>query len=91
MVWFLLGIIVGFSITWFASYLDKRVIAWDIVRYSQLRDEEWKFIEDHESDRSFWTHREEEEHDAILDRIQDSRDELTKWVQKVLHNDEVSV
>lgn len=59
-------------------------MAREIIRYSDLRDEEWDFVSKNGFDHSWWDESTEKEHAMILDMIQSSRNKLSKYVGNVL-------
>jgi hypothetical protein len=65
-------------------------ISSEIVKYSQLRDDEWDF-EDAHGHRDMWTNRDDREHDRILDNIQKSRNKLTRLVREATGDESVWV
>ena len=61
-----------------------------VVEYSSLRDDEWDFEEKH-GNRDMWNDRTCRNHEKLLNRIQASRDNLTRLVREATGDGNISV
>lgn len=61
-----------------------------VVEYSDLRDEEWDFEKRH-GDRYMWNERICRNHGKLLDKIQASRDKLTKLVREAKGDEGINI
>lgn len=66
-------------------------IASEVVKYSQLRDEEWDLQEKYGTDRVLWSSKADRENERIIVKIYKSRERLTKLVREATGDESLDV